>query len=203
MNVKLRCQISYGRRNLLLKSMGYSNYNHYLQSDLWNKIRTKVFARDQSICFGCGDRASQVHHANYNREVLKGKTLKELYSVCSECHSRIEYTSNGVKVDPSTATALLKEIRKSNLGVGGLQGNSQVDRRIKGGSDTNPHKDGEVSSRKIVKNSRKKEVVRLTTRGLSSKMKVLDKVVMEKLENGLLCGKEHGKNCLCVMYRMF
>ena len=189
MNVKLRCQISYGRRNLLLKSMGYSNYNHYLQSDLWNKIRTKVFARDHSQCYGCGNKASQVHHANYSRDVLKGKNIKCLYSVCHDCHQKIEFVNDTIKVDPSTATSLLKEIRKSNLG-----GSDVISNHPK------HHKKGKVSSGR---KSGKSQVKNLTSKGLCGKLKVLDKVVMEKLENGLLCGKEHGKNCLCEMYRMF
>jgi hypothetical protein len=182
MNIQLKCQLAYSKRNFVLKSLGYRNYYVYLQSDLWDKIRTRVFIRDKNICFGCGEKATQVHHANYNKEVLKGKTIKGLYSVCSSCHTKIEYVNNA-KVDPHTATTLLKEIRRSSLG--------------------NHHENSKVCGGKIVRKVKKIPGNKLTSREIGGKLKVLDRDVMRKLSSGKVCGSEHGKNCLCSMYRMF
>lgn len=107
----------YAHRDRLLRTLGYSSYPDYLASPLWAEIRQEVFERDGCICFACGGRANEVHHGDYKLKTLAGETLAGLYSVCGTCHEGCEWV-DGIKVNPSRATATLKRIRRERLASG-------------------------------------------------------------------------------------
>lgn len=111
---------TYGERDDLLNSLGYSSYQDYLNSPLWWQIRNAVFAmhfvpngreitvpskvNGQSVfrlgsvkCRICPRQAKQVHHLSYARDVLLGKDLSKLIPVCRKCHELIELFPNGMK----------------------------------------------------------------------------------------------------------
>ena len=82
---------AYRERNELLRSMGYPSYTDYLASDLWKRIRRKVFART-TACEVCGtQKATQVHHRSYIRPVLTGHRLDLLVACCRTCHETCEF----------------------------------------------------------------------------------------------------------------
>jgi hypothetical protein len=62
------------------------SYSEYLASDLWDRIRSQVLARDGGKCKSCGKPANQVHHSQYNYETLAGISLIHLQAVCRKCH---------------------------------------------------------------------------------------------------------------------
>jgi hypothetical protein len=63
-------------------------YNAHIQSDKWQDLRRRVFARCKRRCEGCGERpAAQVHHLTYDH--LGDEFLFELVAVCMSCHERI------------------------------------------------------------------------------------------------------------------
>lgn len=70
-----------------------TDYQIYLESDLWKHIRARVLARDGGICRMCGSTAQTVHHESYDREVLDGRRDDKLHSLCKLCHSDIEFTT--------------------------------------------------------------------------------------------------------------
>jgi hypothetical protein len=74
-------------------------YTDYLKSPEWKRIRGKVLRRDKRRCRSCGRRASQVHHASYDPETLKGKKLDRLYSLCGRCHVAVSFNVLGRKRD--------------------------------------------------------------------------------------------------------
>lgn len=102
--------IQYASRNRLLSDMGYTSYSDYLASPLWYGIRLRVLKRDENKCFGCGRRASQVHHRSYTKANLGGHTLEKMVSICRACHERIEFDGE-TKLSPVAATLRLDEIR--------------------------------------------------------------------------------------------
>jgi hypothetical protein len=77
--------------------LGFSTYSDYLASDLWKSIRARVLKRDHGQCCRCGRGATQVHHKSYHINVLLGRTLKPLVSICHTCHKAIEFKSTGEK----------------------------------------------------------------------------------------------------------
>ena len=60
--------------------------NDYLKSDAWQRKRHVVFKRDNWRCVYCGDRATQVHHLKYARNIGT-EPIDWLVSVCHTCHN--------------------------------------------------------------------------------------------------------------------
>jgi hypothetical protein len=85
--------LGYGKRNEILKSMGFLSYGEYLKSELWQIIRNKVLQRNENKCQLCGKPAKVVHHAGYYEEQLRGDELSHLFSLCHFCHRKIEFDS--------------------------------------------------------------------------------------------------------------
>jgi ribosomal protein S14 len=99
---------AYQKRNRRLEKLGYESYEEYLQSNLWNSIRSRVMTRDQQKCRICGGRASNVHHWGYREPTLLGKCLLELWALCRKCHLFIEFEKNGEKAKFGSARRRLK-----------------------------------------------------------------------------------------------
>lgn len=65
------------------------NYDKYLQSELWKKVRAAALWHAGGKCQLCGQPHAQleVHHNSYNR--LGGQERPEdLVVLCSDCHRR-------------------------------------------------------------------------------------------------------------------
>lgn len=104
------CIAVYSRRNRIITRMGYADYAAYLDSPLWATIRQRVFVRDGRCCAGCGGRATQVHHRDYDANTMAGDTITGLLSVCHDCHEEAEMTPAGEKQSPSEANAHLDRL---------------------------------------------------------------------------------------------
>jgi hypothetical protein len=64
------------------------NYQIYIKSSEWFKIRKLVLKRDNYTCQGCLEKeATEVHHKNYDH--LFNEILFDLVSVCKACHDKI------------------------------------------------------------------------------------------------------------------
>jgi hypothetical protein len=111
-----QCITQYGQRNALLRELGFATYADYLASERWSNIREVVLKRDQWICTGCGDRATQVHHHSYAREVLLGSNLRPLSAICRRCHQQIEFDRRNGKLAPSRANRKLRAKRRRSKG---------------------------------------------------------------------------------------
>lgn len=94
-------------REQTLKEMGYSSYAEYLASDLWKSIRKQVLDNAKK-CVLCKGKPTEVHHKNYHRPTLEGKTIDSLVPLCRFCHYRIEFTK-GKKNSLATANTKLKK----------------------------------------------------------------------------------------------
>jgi len=80
-----------------MKKMTQKEYNEFLNSTEWNKIRFEVLIRDNFICKDCGKTACRVHHLNYLN--LKDKSI--LISLCHDCHNKrhgLNYSQNPLKL---------------------------------------------------------------------------------------------------------
>jgi hypothetical protein len=67
----------------------------YYQSELWQLIRQRVFARDGGQCRGCSSSAECVHHLAYDQSTMRGGCINELISLCKTCHHYIHFNSSG------------------------------------------------------------------------------------------------------------
>ena len=85
------------RRLKDLKKLGHHDYQSYLKSSRWQKIRDCIFNRDGGSCRSCGRKASCVHHIDYRFDVLTGNDLTKLFSMCLNCHDRIHNEAKSFK----------------------------------------------------------------------------------------------------------
>ncbi len=66
--------------------IGFEDYEDYLASDLWDRIRRRVLDNAGYRCNRCNRPATVVHHNNYRRETLLGHTVRGLEALCRGCH---------------------------------------------------------------------------------------------------------------------
>lgn len=66
------------------------DYNKYLRSEAWQRVRREVLNRDRHMCHYCQNKASEVHHLRYLKSHSNGdfrrQPRKNLVSVCRSCH---------------------------------------------------------------------------------------------------------------------
>lgn len=105
---------AYSTRNAILKKMGYSSYKLYLDSPLWKSIRARVLRKFDGKCKGCGRTANQVHHHQYSRQVLDGRSIEGMSAICGECHEGIEFHGE-IKLSLRHANRRLKRQRKQRI----------------------------------------------------------------------------------------
>lgn len=73
------------------------DYQSYLRSSLWRRIKRRVLKRDQRVCGCCGGEGKVVHHRSYAPEVMEGKADDMLATVCAGCHAIMHFDENGAK----------------------------------------------------------------------------------------------------------
>ena len=72
------------------RSLWWTKYDIYLQSDEWMARRRKALERDKHLCQSCREAgASQVHHLTYAHAF--NEPLFDLISVCKSCHDRLTH----------------------------------------------------------------------------------------------------------------
>ncbi len=70
-------------------------YEKYLRRKLWKTIRARILERDGGRCLRCGGGADEVHHRSYAPEVMDGRADEWLVSLCSGCHTVVEFDDAG------------------------------------------------------------------------------------------------------------
>lgn len=144
---------AYRARAYALKSMGFESYQDYLQSSLWKQIRRRALDRDGGKCCVCGGTANQVHHQTYSIDVLTGKNIRPLKSLCDACHRGVEFKDDGRKRDIREVGQVLYETAgkpaKSNSGNGAIPRWSESKRRQAIESSMSPDQWCKVNARKL------------------------------------------------------
>jgi hypothetical protein len=85
------------------------NYEKYLKSALWRRIRKRVLERDGGRCLRCGGKATRVHHRSYAEDVKSGNNDDMLASVCKGCHQVIHWDDFGKPRSAKETDRLLLE----------------------------------------------------------------------------------------------
>jgi hypothetical protein len=71
-----------------LRSLGYTTYGEYLESDHWKEVRSWFWARNKNRhCRGCSGKPEQIHHVTYKR--LGAEKPYDLVAVCRSCHEAV------------------------------------------------------------------------------------------------------------------
>lgn len=78
------------------------DYEKYLRSTLWEKIRTWVLERDGSKCRVCHYQhynprkdGMEIHHRDYGIGTLEGRSDAMLITLCRRCHKKVEHFPDG------------------------------------------------------------------------------------------------------------
>lgn len=106
-------KVTFSKRNNILRSAGFNNYQEYLNSDLWKKIKDKASKRDfWKTCNTCGSKENlRIHHAKYRAENLLEGKLNNLLPICQPCHDKIHDISREKNY---TFRRAAKKLRKEN-----------------------------------------------------------------------------------------
>lgn len=94
-----------------LKALGFDSYREYLSSELWKRVRQKVFDQKGRKCELCGGRATQVHHRRYRDKDMLGTELNCLHPICGGCHLRLEF-KDGKKLTLGQTWSRWKKIKR-------------------------------------------------------------------------------------------
>jgi len=117
---------TYVERNRMLVAMGFATYGDYLRSDLWAKIRARVFGECGNLCFVCGKWGHFVHHRQYTADNLAGRSLDGLSPVCKPCHDLIECDRRaGKRFDFGAIEARAMELQ-AKAGAGALNSDGRT-----------------------------------------------------------------------------
>jgi hypothetical protein len=77
------------KRNKILKKLGYSNFQEYLDSNHWLFVKTKFKNSNRpKECFVCNSQNTQIHHKNYKN--LGNESLDDLVASCRCCQEKIQ-----------------------------------------------------------------------------------------------------------------
>lgn len=70
-----------------MSSKRFKEYQKYLESDHWKRLKKETFTRDGWKCIKCGrDENLQGHHRKY-RAVLTQCTVLDIQTLCEPCHN--------------------------------------------------------------------------------------------------------------------
>lgn len=109
---KYKHRDTYEKRNQLLLDMGYTCYDDYLSSSLWQSIRARALYRYGGLCRFCLNSATEVHHLRYDSATLLGKTLTALVPLCRRCHHKLEFSKRGRKYSLKVVQENYQELLK-------------------------------------------------------------------------------------------
>lgn len=109
-------ETGYLERKLTVQALGYTDYNHYLSSDLWKSIKRYVMQTLGNQCTFCENEAETLHHSKYDKNSILGLQFDHMYPVCHSCHESAEYDSEGNKYGPIAALKNMYSKCKSDFG---------------------------------------------------------------------------------------
>ena len=77
------------------KKMTFDSYREYLKSDNWRERRKELMEEAGGICADCGDKATQLHHLNYDN--LGEEELDvDVIALCTVCHKERHGNKDGM-----------------------------------------------------------------------------------------------------------
>ena len=72
------------------------DYDDYLKSEGWQKLRTRALKRAEYKCEFCGSIATMIHHVVYlKKENSEMENINHLVACCKKCHD----LSHGIRND--------------------------------------------------------------------------------------------------------
>lgn len=83
----------------------FPDYNSYLSSSKWQKVRQSVIKRDMEKCILCDSKEQlNVHHITYDNVYNEINHLDDLVTLCEKCHNDIHGRKKGKNTIPLKET---------------------------------------------------------------------------------------------------
>ena len=88
------------------------SYSEYLESELWDSIKQRLWKKGKRACQSCGNKNIVYHHLKYNYPVLKGKSnaLKWIIPLCNNCH----YVNHKPEISSNNESAVICKMDLQN-----------------------------------------------------------------------------------------
>lgn len=89
---KRRCSLNIEK----IKGNVFIDYDTFLDSDYWKKIRSRVIKKFKYACALCNSKKNiHVHHRTYENLGKENLNLEDLIVLCSECHAKFHNKLEG------------------------------------------------------------------------------------------------------------
>ena len=72
----------------------FGEYNRYLGSARWRRIRDEELQKAGHRCAACESHTNTIHHRDYRPCVISGKDRTALIALCTRCHERVHQETN-------------------------------------------------------------------------------------------------------------
>ena len=76
------------------ESVSQVAHRQYLNSSIWNEIRTKAINHYGKVCSNCGECGADVHHLFYP-EIQGEEKIEDLMILCRSCHEAVHSVERG------------------------------------------------------------------------------------------------------------
>ena len=94
-----------------------SEYEKFLESPLWHKMRRQIISRDGGKCTTCGSKYKlQVHHKIY-RGGIGNEHPSDLITLCANCHKKIHKKGNHVSNKTRSLSGEVKIYTKEEISL--------------------------------------------------------------------------------------
>lgn len=85
-------------KSKLIKKIDRKEYQKFLKSPYWKRVRKSILLRDGNKCVKCGDKnLLHIHHTTYINHGNEHEHLDDLITLCEACHS-YEHNPNKITI---------------------------------------------------------------------------------------------------------
>ncbi len=96
-------------RGLKVNRLPNNDYQKYLKSDHWKKVRVERLKIDGDKCLVCMSKfCLNVHHVNYKN--IGAEQMEDLRTLCEPCHKKAHLTSKGKKISLNKSQELIARV---------------------------------------------------------------------------------------------
>jgi hypothetical protein len=160
-------------------------YHYYLKSEEWKKKRLEILRRDNFICSGCGDTASQVHHMTYENLHTK-QEYNDCMCVCKNCHQVIHNKAES-KIRFKNLQELAKNVRVDHVVSLNTGQTIKISKEMKTMVDANNYFGGSYLKASDVKQETALTIKQAKIEKLDDRKKIV--VYFDEVEKGLVLNK--------------
>jgi|SaaInlStandDraft_2_1057019.scaffolds.fasta_scaffold241954_1 hypothetical protein len=94
--------------NAMAKTIGFKTFYEYQNSGMWETLVEMVLSNKQ-WCVFCNKKGHAIAHSDYSVDILLGKRLSVIHTVCKKCDYKINHTKTDKKRNLSEKLRFVRE----------------------------------------------------------------------------------------------